>query len=212
MIIVHIFFLVKDMDINDYKSKKKKSNKDNNNFKKFVNNYFFNFVSRFLICVVLSLLCLIVVKVNSTYKTYIHKYVYENNFSFSFFTNLYNKYLGGVFPLDNIFSTDKVFNEKLSYKNDSKYKDGCKLEVDNNYLIPSIDSGIIVYIGDKDDYGKVVIVQQNNGVDVWYGNVDTNLNMYDYIERGELIGQSRDKYIYLVFEKEGKYLDYKEFI
>ena len=39
-----------------------------------------------------------------------------------------------------------------------------------------------------------------------------NLKLYDYIEKGELLGEAKDGKVYLVFSKEGKYLDYKNYI
>ena len=196
------------MDINSYKNNKKK-NKNNN---KVIVNYIINYCFRIMICIVLILFSLIIFKSHKKYKDLAYKYIYEKNFSFSYFHKLYDKYLGGVLPLDNIISTEKVFKEKITYKSSKKYKDGFKLEVDNKYLVPSIDSGIVVYMGEKDHYGNVVIVQQNNGIDVWYGNVTSSLSMYDYVEKGELIGESKSDFIYLVLEKDGKYLDYKDYI
>ena len=92
------------------------------------------------------------------------------------------------------------------------YEDGVKLIVKSNYLVKAIDSGIVVFIGDKDKYGKTVIVQQVNGVDVFYGNVNSSVNMYDYVEKGSLIGEVIDTNLFLAFQKEGNFVDYKEYI
>lgn len=200
---------------NHYRLNKKRNKQNklkNSKMKNFIHNYFIDFISRFMICVAITLLGLIAIKKSSDLKNKIQKYVYEDNFNFSYFNQLYTKYLGGVFPLDSFIKTEKVFNEKLNYVEEEKYRDGCKLKVEANYLVPSIESGIVVYIGDKDYYGSVVIVQQNNGVDVWYGNVTSSLDMYDYVEKGELLGEAKDNSLYLVFEKEGKFLDYKDYI
>lgn len=188
-------------------------NKNNNSkYKKMITNYAVSFIFRVMLCIVLVLLSMIVFKKKNNYKTIAYKYLYEKNFSFGYVHDIYNKYLGGVLPLDNIISTEKVFKEKLMYTSSRKYNNGFKLGVDKNYLVPSINSGIVVYTGEKDDYGQVVIVQQNNGIDVWYGNVNSSLSMYDYVEKGELIGEANSNYIYLVLEKDGKYLDYKDYI
>lgn len=180
--------------------------------KQSIKNYISNFLSRSLICIILVLSCFILLKMHKFTKKDIEHYVYEDQLHFSTFKKLYTKYIGEVFPLENFITTSKVFNEKLSYKKDTPYKDGGKLYVDDNYLVPSIDSGIVVYIGNKDYYKDVVIVQQTNGIDTWYGNVESSLKMYDYVEKGELIGSSKNNYIYLVLEKEGKFLNYKDYI
>lgn len=50
-------------------------------------------------------------------------------------------------------------------------------------------------------------------MDVFYGNIkNDNINLYDYVEKGELLGEVSGNKLYLVFQKDGKYLDYKEFI
>ena len=80
-------------------------------------------------------------------------------------------------------------------------------------MVPSFESGIVVYIGEKENYKQTVIVQQMNGVDVWYGNIkQTNVKLYDYVEKGALIGQVSDKTLYLVFQKEGKFIDYQNYL
>ena len=51
-----------------------------------------------------------------------------------------------------------------------------------------------------------------NGVEVWYGNIDNeNVKMYDYISKGSLIGETNEN-LYLVFMKDGKILDYEDYI
>lgn len=39
-----------------------------------------------------------------------------------------------------------------------------------------------------------------------------NIKMYDYVKKGDLIGEAKDKKIYLLFEEKGKFLDYKKYI
>ena len=81
-----------------------------------------------------------------------------------------------------------------------------------DYLVPALDSGIVIFLGDKEGYGKTVIIQQENGIDVWYSNLkEINLQLYDYIKDGSLIG-SVDEKLYLVFIKDGEILDYQKYI
>ena len=48
---------------------------------------------------------------------------------------------------------------------------------------------------------------------MWYGNLDNvNVNLYDYVEKGSLLGEVKDTNLYLVYQKDGKYVDYKEYI
>ena len=110
-------------------------------------------------------------------------------------------------------SEQKVFNENIAYQKANVYKDGVELKVSNQYMVPTIESGIVVFIGEKEGYGNTVIIEQVNGIDVWYSNIKiSDIKMYDYIEKGSLLGESLDNKLYMVFQKEGKYLDYKEYI
>lgn len=168
---------------------------------------------RFLVLVILTIIILIVLKVNSNFKTNFYKHVYEKNLSFSQINNWYKSQFGSPLPFSDYFDDSvPVFNETLKYTSTSKYKDGVSLEVGYDYLIPSLDNGIVIFVGEKEGYGNTVIVQQENGVDVWYSNIkENNVKLYDYIKRGSLIGMV-DERLYLVFIKNGEVLDYKEYI
>ena len=37
-------------------------------------------------------------------------------------------------------------------------------------------------------------------------------DLYDYIEKGKLLGEVKGKKLYMVFSKDGKYLNYKDYI
>lgn len=186
---------------------KKNSNQNRSNrLKKEVRS----FIMRVLLTIIVTLVLLIAFKLDASFKTTFKRYVYDMSLPFTDFKKIYNNYFEGKKIVSN--KVDSVFYEKLSYSSKSMYEDGVKLIVNDHYLVPSLDSGIVVFIGDKDKYGKTVIVQQMNGVDVFYGNVNSNVNMYDYIEKGSLIGESIGDKIYLAFQKEGKFVDYKKYI
>ena len=167
------------------------------------------FFIKLLISIVLTLIILIIIKSSTNFKTIFYKKVYTENISFTAITELYNKYIGEL----NIFKdkTELVFNESLSYINKEKYLEGVKLELNNN-LVPVNKSGIVVYIGEKEGYGNTVIIQRVDGVDEWYGGiVNTNLKLYDYAYENSLLGEV-DKYLYLVYKKDGNTLNYEEYI
>lgn len=176
--------------------------------------YFRSFFNKLFICIIIFLILLIVVKKNPILKDKIYSFVYENNISFSKFKAFYDETLGGVLPFDNVTVNDtvSVFSENISYKDKSDYENGVKLIVDNNYLVPVIESGIVVYMGEKDKYGYTVIIQQNDGVDAWYSNVNSNIKLYDYVEKGSLLGEAKTNDIYLYFQKNGEFIDYDGYI
>lgn len=198
------------MNLEDYRRSTSKGYKK----KLVLKNGVKKFINRCLIVIILFLCCLILLKSNKDFKNYLIKYVYEDSVHFTKLKELYEKYFGKVLSVDKVLpSEEKVFNEKISYEKANVYKDGVELKVSNNYLIPNLESGIVVFIGEKEGYGNTIIIEQVNGVDVWYSNVKVNnIKMYDYIEKGSLLGESIDNKLYMVFQKEGKYLDYKEYI
>lgn len=171
---------------------------------------------RFLLCVIITLLCFMLLKKNPTWKSQFYQYVFEKNFSFASLNQTYQKYFGSPIPFfDQLIEepTKAVFNEELTYKSTKKYQDGVKLTVDNDLLIPSLESGIVVFIGEKEGYGNTLIIQQANGIDCWYGNVkNLSVKLYDYVEKGSAIGEANGKELYLVFKKDGAVLDYKNYI
>lgn len=164
-----------------------------------------------LFATLLLLGVLIAVKSNQKAKEFIYQNVYQKNLKFAEVSTWYNKHFGKILPIKN--TTESVFKEDLVYQSANLYKDGVELKVAKQYMVPVLESGIIVFIGEKEGYGQTIIVQQVNGVDVWYGNVSTlELSLYDYVEKGTLLGESKEDKLYLVFQKDGKFVDYKEYL
>lgn len=172
----------------------------------------FKYLSKLLILIVLTLSCLIVIKSNKEIKNNIYDYVYNYNISFSSINKQYKKYFGNNILFDNYIkpNTKQVFNDKLEYTKKEKYLDGVNLSVTNDYLVPALESGLVIFAGNKEGYGQVVIVEQIDGINVWYGNLDNvNIKLYDYLEKGSLIGNCHNN-LYLVYKKDGKVLNYED--
>ena len=200
--------------MDEYKSVQKYLNKTKKQEPK--KNSFFNMIlNHILLSGILLLVCLCTIKINPSFKEWIDKNVYHTNFSFAKFNETYEKYFGSVLPLPDINTdnTQPVFDEKLVYEAKEDYKEGVKLIVNQNYLVPVLESGIIVFIGNKDNYGKTVIIQQVNGIDLWYVGVENNnLKIYDYIEKGSLLGETISNELYLFYQKSGEFLNYQEYL
>ena len=165
-------------------------------------------------CLILFLLLLVFLKYDKNNKQIVYKYLYEKNITFSGINSWYKRHFGDITPFQSLVkdNTKLVFNSNLVYKEASVYKNGVKLVVDDNYLVPIIESGIVVFVGNKDDYGKTVIIEQTDGVVVWYGNIDNiNVSLYDYVSKGELLGEAKGSF-YMVFQKEGKYIKYEDYL
>lgn len=171
-------------------------------------------ISKTLITVIIFLIGMILVKNNSQYKNIIRETVYEKSLKFTKAKQLYQKYFGSVFSIDNlVYEETPVFSEKINYTKQNTYKDGVALTVSKGYMVPCLESGIVVYIGNKEEYGQTIIIEQINGIDVFYSNITTdNIKLYDYIEKGKYIGQTQTDKLYLVFKKNGEVLNYKEYL
>ena len=169
------------------------------------------FISKTLITIIITLVLLIIMKSNSSFKTNFYKYVYDTNFSFTKISNLYNKYFGNIIEIPT-YKEETVFNEKINYQDKEPYLDGVKLKVDKNYSVINQEKGMVVYIGKKENYGNVIIIEQTNGIDVWYGNIENvDVILYDYVEAGKVLGEVHD-YLYLVYKKDGNTLNYEDYI
>lgn len=173
------------------------------------------YISKFLLTVILLLITLITLKSNNGLKTAFYKQIFDSNISFATINKLYQNYFGTPIPFENLFknNAETVFNEELNYSETSKYKDGVKLTVEKNYLVPVVESGIVIFVGEKEGYGNTVIIQQTNGIDLWYSNVGKlDIKLYDFVEKGSLLGETNGTDLYLVYIKDGKVLDYNEYI
>lgn len=172
-----------------------------------------NYITKFLFTIIITLLCLIGLKKNESFKELFYKNVYETNFSFATANDLYEKYFGTTLPLEKLFggSTEPVFSENFIFSNKENYLDGTKFIVEKYYLMPTLESGMVVFVGEKEEYGSTIIIQQVDGVDIWYSNITSNVKLYDYIEKGDVLGEVNGDYLYMVLKKDGNNITYEDY-
>lgn len=169
--------------------------------------------SRVLVLIIIILGGLIVLKASPNLRNNLYKYVFQNNFTFAQINKVYEKLFGSSLPLTGTDKTSLVSSTKIEYDKKEDYKDGVKLTVKENYIIPVIKSGIVVFAGEKEGYGNTVVVQQSDNIEVWYGNLkEIKVEMYDYLKSGSILGEVNNTTMYLVFTKDGNNLDYKKYI
>lgn len=172
----------------------------------------YKFVNKLLVLGILFVGVLIAVKVNPTAANWVKTHVYMDNFSFAQIENWYNKYIGGIFS-SNDDEVTQVFSGTIPYTSLEPYYDGVRLKVSSGSVVESLLSGIIVSIGETEHYGNTIVVEQVDGVSVWYGNVDvSDVKLYDYVEKGQILGMSRSEDLYLVLMKDGAYLNYQDYV
>ncbi len=202
--------------MDEYRLANKYLNKQNKNSGS--KKYFISLINRSLISFLLLIISMCFIKSNDKNKLFIKENIYNKNINFAKINKLYESYFGKIYPIEELekktsVTIEPVFSEKLAYSNKEDYKEGVKLTVEDNYLVPILESGIVVYIGEKDNYGYTIIVEQVNGVDIWYvGLKKTDLKLYDYVEKGKLLGEIDNNELYLFYQKDGKFISYKEYI
>ena len=175
-------------------------------------NRIIKFVNKTLMAILFGLIILIVMEYSPKFKDYMQKEVLNKNISFGFISKLYNKYFGEVLPKtnDNIV---KVFNEKLVYKEKEEYLDGYKLKVETNYLVPTIEGGVVVFIGEEEGIGKIIVIEGESGSTITYGNIkNSDIKLYEYVNKGKYLGEVSDEILYIKILKDGEYLDIETYL
>ena len=169
-------------------------------------------VSKLLLSIIFLLVSIILINKNNNVKEFYQENIYTNSWSFTKFNSLYNKYFGSLVKDYQVPDTSSVFNETLSYSHIEDYLNGSILSVSNNYMVPVIESGIIVYLGDKDALKNTCIVQGVDGVDIWYSNIDiSKLTLMDYVNKGEFLSTTLSDKLYLTLERGNEYIKYEDY-
>ncbi len=177
-------------------------------------HYVNSLISRVLLSVIVFFGAIIFMNSTKVGNEFIKETVLKENISFTKIANIYNKYFGDIVPFEKVMKDDKtVFNEKIQYESITNYKDGYELTVNKNYLVPIINSGVVVFVGEKEGFGNTVIIQGIDEVDYWYGNVgNLSVGLYDYVSKGGYLGTAQGEKMYLQFRKGNEYLEYNGFI
>lgn len=163
-------------------------------------------LSKLLLSVIVVLVFLILTNFDSDIRYTVASEMLDKNINFGYIKNLYNKYVGGEEIVDEMVVS---LTNPINYE---KYNDSYKVKVDNDEGIGALSSGIIVYIGDKEDLGSSVIIQGNDGVDIWYSNVSfSSYGLYDYVSKGDILGSSLSDYYLFTLVKDGEKLKYEEY-
>ena len=167
--------------------------------------------SKILISIIFVLSSLIFTNISDkTYALYKDN-VINNNIRFSKIRRTYEKYFGKIVP-NKTDNTKAVFNEVENNYKIEPYLDGEKLTYNGETNIVAIQSGIVVYIGEKENLGNTVIIQGIDDADIWYSGIkNCNLKLYDYVSKDKVIGQVDDT-LDLNIIKNKNHLKYDEYI
>ena len=187
------------------------NNKKISKFNPKVQKYLSNLLSKFLLSIIFLMVSIILIKSNSNIKNFYQEDILTKQINFTKFNDFYTKYFGNILPDYTVASipTQMASNTEFDYNNGTPYLNGTKLETTENYPVPIITSGIIVFLGEKDSLGPTCIVQGIDGIDIWYSHIDTSsLNLYDYVTEGKILAPTESNYFYLTIDSNGNYLTY----
>ena len=188
--------------INNFKNKKRtvKINKNKLNI----------FITKFMLAIIFFLVSIIYTNFSDKNLLLYKEYVFTESLPFTKIKGWYEDLFGEVLPEGD--NTQTVFNDKLIYKEISDYYDGEKMVVNTNTLVNNLTSGVVVFSGDKENYGNTVIIQGIDGADIWYGNLNNvSINLYDYVEAGTVIGETNGDVLYLVIKKDNEFIKYEDY-
>ena len=167
--------------------------------------------SKFLLSIIFVLSSVIFMKLDENNKIWFKKNVLESNLEFMKVNEWYHHTFGEILPSVVDEKSSMVISEARMGEREN-YLDGYKIKTLKNTPVKTITSGLLVYMGEKEGYKNTFIIQGVDGVDIWYGNIEnTNFKLYDYIEEGQILGESIEEEYYLVFEKDGKMISYEEY-
>ena len=167
-------------------------------------------ISKFLLAIIFFLVSVIFTNMSDKNLLLYKEYVLTESMPFTKIKGWYEDLFGEVLP--NSDNNKMVMNGHLVYKSIENYKDGEMLSLSSNTLINNLTSGVVVFVGEKDDYGETVIIQGVDGVDIWYGNLtNVSVKLYDYVEKNKLIGETKDDKLYLVIKKNNEFIKYEDY-
>lgn len=169
--------------------------------------YINNLLLRTIISIILFFIMFFLLNNETIYK-YINPIVFDNTIDFTYIRSKTNKLLGRITKKDYF-----VASERLEYKSVKKVDNSFKFITDKFYVINNLKSGVVTFIGNIDSLGESVIVKGDDGFDYYYSNIENiNVKMYDYIDKGVIIGSTIDNYFLLTIVKDNKYYNYEDFI
>lgn len=200
--------------MDEYRLLKKKIKKSEyNNEEKILKEKIMNFISRVLISALIFVLGLIFIKDDNKNKSWIYKNIYQDNITMVKVEKIYKKYVADFLEQkkekDEILAVSKegIYYEKIEEK-----ENGVNLITGKDIIIPAFEEGIVLYIGDKDNYKDVLVIKQIDGTETWFVGVATNLKIYDYIEKNEIVGKTINDNLEIYFKQNGESIDYKKYI
>ncbi|EJQ47159.1 M23 family metallopeptidase [Bacillus hominis] len=91
---------------------------------------------------------------------------------------------------------------------------GVFVQTATNATVESVNEGIVVFAGKKEELGNTVQIQHADGTESWYGNLnDMSVKLYDYVSKKQKIGtvnsdeNNKNGKFYFAMKKNEKFID-----
>ena len=139
-------------------------------------------------------------------KTYIETYniLFKNNIDFSYIKSKTNYLLGTYITNKETY----VSSEKFIYKEVYKINNSYEFMVDNKYLINNLCNGIVI-----NKTKESVSVSCDDLTTIKYDNLENiNINLYDYINKGKILGNTKEDKLTLTLKHKDKFISYENYI
>lgn len=172
--------------------------------------YIAKLFERTLLSIILVLITAIYINLSDKNLLYFKNKIFNDTLVFAKINEMYTKYFGPLVK-EKIPATTPVFNEQNNLKIE-EYNDSYKVSLPSNHVL-ALESGIVVFQGEKEGLGKTIIVQGVDGVDIWYSNLENvNWTLYDYVSKKDGLGTSLENTIIYTFMENGKYIGYENYL
>lgn len=91
---------------------------------------------------------------------------------------------------------------------------GVLVQTAMNATVESVNEGVVIFTGKKEELGNTVRIQHADGTESWYGNLgETTVKLYDYVEKKQKIGtvgtsaDAQNGEFYFALKKNDKFID-----
>ncbi|MGG3444272.1 peptidase M23 [Bacillus cereus] len=147
----------------------------------------------------------------------------QQEFQFATISKWYEKQFGK--PL--VFFSPNEKKEKVIQQKDyaipasgkvmqgfQKNGQGVFVQTATNATVESVNEGVVVFAGKKEELGNTVQIQHADGTESWYGNLnDMSVKLYDYVSKKQKIGtvnsdeNNKNGKFYFAMKKNEKFID-----
>ncbi len=166
-----------------------KNNKEGSNKKSFIRSAF----SKLFTIIVFVLIVMIISNLSPDFRKFVSDNLLNKTIDFSIINKFTNK-------ITDVFKSEIETPVIKTETQQEKYKNGIKYIYSGDVYVK--DSGIVTFVGEKEDYGNTVIIQQSNGYYAWFGNIKESVKLYDYVEANTVLGTSEDEYYYVLLKED----------